>query len=174
MAESGEREAAASEEDSGSSVWVWLLPALAFLAGAALSAALFALGDDDGPPPDVPTAAPTSAPDDSDDDAGSTEEEVVVQVPSVCVEAAELSETVTRALGDVADAAGALDARRLQESLDVVQQIRPEVEATSRECRDLALSGRIVTPDPTVTPTADPPADPTAGPTATPSPSPAA
>ncbi len=74
-------------------------------------------------------------------------------MPAACVEAAELAQTVTSALSDVADAAAALDARRLQESLDVVQQIRPEIEATASECRDLAADARIITLDPTGTPT---------------------
>lgn len=136
--------------DDGRSVWTWLLPALTFLAGAALSAALFALGDTDDPVPSAPSAAPTADP--TEGDLSSDEQEVVVQVPAACVEAAELAQTVTSALGDVADAAGTLDARRLQESLDVVQQIRPEVEATATECRDLAADARIVTQDPTSTP----------------------
>lgn len=131
------------ESSGGSSTWSWLLPAIAFLVGAALSAALFVLGDTDDDAP-AATAAPTAQPTTS---PSPVEEELVVQVPSVCVEAAELAETVSRALGDVADAAGALDARRLQETLDVVQQLRPEVEATSQACRDIALDGRIVTPE---------------------------
>jgi hypothetical protein len=145
-----------SSAGDGRSAWTWLLPALTFLVGAALSAALFALGDTDGPELTAPRAAPTAEP--TDGDLPSDEPEVVVQVPAACVKAAELAQTVTSALGDVADAAGALDARRLQESLDVVQQIRPEVEATATECRDLAAAARIVTQDPTApaTPSATP------------------
>jgi hypothetical protein len=145
-----------SSAPDGKSVWTWLLPALTFLVGAALSAVLFAVGDTDDTASDRPLAGPSAEPTSDDGDVSTPDEEVVVQVPSVCVEAAELAQTVTAALGDVADAAGALDARRLQESLDVVQQIRPEVEATARECRDLALAGRIVTPDPTGPPTPTP------------------
>lgn len=155
----------ASSGDDGSSVWSWLLPAMAFLAGAALSAILFVVGDTDDGGAGAPQAVPTT-PSTEDDDEQSTEQEVVIQVPAVCVEAAELAQTVTSALGDVADAAGALDARRLQESLDVVQQIRPEVEATSRACRDLAADARIVTQDPTATPSSSPSG--TASPTSTP------
>lgn len=153
--ENGPRTGTGDDTSSGSSTWTWLLPALAFLVGAALSAALFVLGDTDDTAADAPLAGPTSEPT-TDDDPPTDEEEVVVQVPSVCVEAAELAQSVTAALGDVADAAGALDARRLQESLDVVQQLRPEVEATASACRDLALDGRIVTPDPTGSPTPSP------------------
>lgn len=140
-----------SSAGDGRSVWTWLLPALTFLVGAGLSAALFALGDTDDPDLTAPRAAPTAEP--TGGDLPSEEPEVVVQVPAACVEAAELAQTVTSALGDVANAAGALDARRLQESLDVVQQIRPEVEATATECRELAADARVVTQDPTSTPT---------------------
>ena len=140
-----------SSDGDGRSAWTWLLPALTFLLGAALSAALFVLGDTDEPELAAPRVSPTAEP--TEGDLPADEQEVVVQVPAACVEAAELAQTVTSALGDVADAAGALDARRLQESLDVVQQIRPEVEATASECRDLAADARVVTQDPTSTPT---------------------
>lgn len=146
--------------DRGRSVWTWLLPALMFVVGAALSAALFALGDTDETVAAAPTVDPTA--DAADGERPSGEPEVVVRIPAACVEAAELAATVTSALGDVAYAAGSLDARRLQESLDVVQQIRPEVESASRECRDLARDARVVTPEQTGPPTA------TGSPSATP------
>lgn len=132
--------------------WFWLLPALTFLVGAALSAGLFALGDTDD---DADRATGRQSPS-ADPVTSPTPDELVVQVPAVCVEAAELAASVSTALGDVVDAAGALDARRLQESLDVVQQMRPEVEAASAGCRELAREGRIVTPDVTAPPTASP------------------
>lgn len=142
------------DEQDGKGVWLWLLPALMFLVGAALSAALFALGDtDDTAAVDKTTAGQSPS---AEPDASPTPDELVVQVPAVCVEAAELADSVSRALGEVIDAAGALDARRLQESLDVVQQMRPEIEATSAACRDLALDGRIVTPDETAEPSVSP------------------
>jgi len=135
------------KEQDGRNLWFWLLPALTFLVGAALSAALFVLGDsDDTAGVDQATTGQSPSPQPG---ASPVPDELVVQVPAVCVEAAELADTVSKALGDVIDSAGALDARRLQESLDVVQQLRPEVEATSAACRDLALDGRIVTPEET-------------------------
>lgn len=133
-------------------MWFWLLPALTFLVGAALSAGLFVLGDSDDAA-NVEQARTGQSP---TPDPTPTPEELVVQVPGVCVEAAELAASVSSALGDVVDAAGALDARRLQESLDVVQQMRPEVESASAACRALALEGRIVTPDETDEPTLSP------------------
>lgn len=135
----------------GRDAWTWLLPALTFLVGAGLSAALFALGDTDDAELTAP-AGPRSA-EPTEGDLPSDEQEVVVRVPAACIEAAELAQTVISALSDVADAAAAFDARRLQESLDVVQQMRPEVEATASECRDLTADARIVTQDPTGTPT---------------------
>lgn len=154
MNESASSTAIDDDADGGKGVWFWLLPALTFLVGAALSAALFALGDtDDTADVDQATAGQSPSP---EPDASPTPDELVVQVPAVCLEAAELAESVSSALGDVIDAAGALDARRLQESLDVVQQMRPEVEATSAACRDLALDGRIVTPDETAEPSVSP------------------
>ena len=137
----------------GRSVWSWLLPAVTFLVGAALSAGLFAVGDTDEPASDRRLAGPSAEPTSGDGAVQTPDQQVVVKVPAVCVKAAELAQTVTAALGNVADAAGSLDARRLQESLDVVQKIRPEVEATAGQCRDLALDGQIVTPDPTGAPT---------------------
>ena len=145
--------------DAGRGAWLWLLPAVTFLAGAAVSAALFVLGDtdDDGDPlssmrSPSPEATASPAPD-----------ELVLQVPAVCVEAGELAGSVSAALGDVVDAAGALDARRLQESIDVVQQLRPDVVAAAEACRELAEDGRVVTPE--VTPDPDTSVEPTASPT---------
>lgn len=150
--------------DADGGVWTWLLPALTFLVGALLATGLFLVGDtvDDDEDDDAgSSAAPTSSPSPSPDP-------LVVQVPAACVEAAELADSVTSALGAVTAAARDFDARRLQETLDVVQQLRPEVEAASRECRDLAAEGSIVTPsDP---PTATPRPAPTATATTTSSP----
>lgn len=158
---------AADARDTGPSTWTWLLPALAFLAGAALSALLFVVGDSDdgrqlgadGSDAAPGTASPTPSP--------LPEGELVLQVPAACVEAAELAETVTTALSDVVQAAGSLDARRLQEALDVVQQIRPEVEETSQECRDIAAQGTIVVPSESPSPSPSPSGSPS--PTASPS-----
>ena len=153
MAESASSKEVADERNS-KGVWFWLLPALTFLVGAALAAGLFVLGDtDDADDVEQVTAGESPSP---EPDASPTPDELVVQVPAVCVEAAELAASVSSALGDVVDAAGALDARRLQESLDVVQRMRPDVESASADCRELALEGRIVTPEVTADPSVSP------------------
>lgn len=145
----------AAPASDGRSAWTWLLPVLTFVAGVALTAAILGLGSDSDTATSAAEPDPSPSPSPTESTLSPADDELIIQVPAVCVEAAELAESVTAALSDVADAAGALDARRLQESLDVVQAIRPEVEATAQACRDIAADGRIVTPStsPTATPT---------------------
>lgn len=130
---------------AGGGVQAWLVPALAFLAGAALVAVVFVVGDSGGDDDQVqlaptPSAVPSPSP---------SKDALVVQVPAPCVEAARLSDDVTSALGDVATAARDFDARRLQETLDVVQKLRPQVESVSQQCLDIAADAQIVTATPT-------------------------
>lgn len=137
----------------GRSRWTWLLPALAFLAGLALGAAVIAAGtagdDDAGAPLAAPTAEPSPT-----GQASPEPTDLVVTVPAVCVEAAELAEDAARQVDDVAAAARDFDARRLQELVDTLQELRPELEDRAAQCRDLAGEGLVgsVTPSPTPAP----------------------
>lgn len=139
--------------------WLTLLPVVTFLAGVVLT--VFVLGtagagdqtpgladpEPSAPPPPL-VAEPAPEP---------TDPGLEVRVPASCVEAAEFTETVTSALSDIAGAARDLDARRLQETLDVVERLAPDVEAAASECRELAATGEVVVaPTPTPAPAPEP------------------
>lgn len=121
---------------AGGSRWIWLLPALTFVAGAALGAAVVAAsGDDDhgGRPAAAP--APTATPQASPTPAG-----LVVTVPQPCLDAADgVAETSQEVRGAV-DAVRSLDARRLQEIVDRIQALQPRVQMLADTCRAAAGS----------------------------------
>lgn len=154
-----------SEQTTGDGAfWTWVVPLLAALAGAAATAAVFFLFvmDDDsgGSVTSAPAASPTPQPTPEDAD------ELVISVPASCVEAAEAVRTVTSTLDTVAAAVQALDAAQLQETLDLVQDVRPEVERASEECLQIAADTRVVTPSPSASASTPAPAPtPTSTPT---------
>ena len=135
----------------------WLLPALTFVAGVALGVAVVAVGNigagDDDPGADP---APTVSARDGEDDPEPRSSDLLVTVPAACLAAADGAESVGRSVDDLVEAAGELDARRLQELVDRFQQLQPEVEQAARECRRAAAAefqdGTLVTPSPVPSP----------------------
>lgn len=129
------------------------LPVLTFLAGAGITAAAFLIGGA-GADPATPAGGAVATPPASQPDPApqETDPALQVRVPAPCLEAAEYTDTVTAALGEIAQAARDLDARRLQETLDAVQRLSPDVEAAARQCRQLAAEGQVV-PAPSPQPT---------------------
>lgn len=128
---------------SGSS-WTWLLPALAFLAGVVITAVVFIVGGSSSST-DAADTAPTALPTVTTSPT-TTSSPASVQVPAACVQAAEMTDDVVRAFNDVASAAQALDARRLQETLDAVRQLQPKVQDQSQACLDAAKDTKVVLP----------------------------
>ena len=122
--------------------WSVLLPALTFLAGLLLGAAVLgATRSDDGTPPPraAPSAVPTPSPSPSD---------ALVRVPGPCLQAAEQAEQAYALVEQGVAAARELDARGLADLVDEVQRRRPEVQALLEACRTAASRG-IVEPAPT-------------------------
>jgi len=128
-----------------SAFWTWILPVMSFLVGVALAGFLFFLffDDDDDSTELLPDPSPTPTATADDDD------QLVVRVPAPCVEAAEAANAVAGALGDVAAAVRDLDAREVQDTLDAIQRLQPDVERVSQECLDIAADAEIITPTPT-------------------------
>lgn len=160
--------AASTQATRDNAFWTWLVPVLSFLAGLVLAGAAFFLlfdGDDDAAgEDDVAGPAVSSSPQQPGDPGAA--DELVVQVPSQCVEAAEAVGTVTGTFDDAATAVRDLDAAALQQTLDVLEDLRPELERASQECLDIAADARVVTPSPDPSPSAAPALSPSASPTA--------
>lgn len=121
--------------------WSVLLPALTFLAGLALGAAVLGAsttrdGTEAAPPP-PPAPAPSPSPSD-----------LLVRVPGPCLQAAERAEQAYALVEQGVAAARELDARALADLVDEVQQQRPEVQALVDTCR-AAAGEAVVQPGPT-------------------------
>lgn len=123
--------------------WSLLLPALTFLAGLGLAAAVLgATGSDDA---EDATAQPTPSPTPS---ASPAQPELVVRVPGPCLQSAERAEQAYALLERGVTAARDLDARALADLVDQVQRERPQVEALVQACRE-AAGDAVVQPTPT-------------------------
>lgn len=147
-----------SRRRATSSTSSWLLPALTFLAGCLLGAVIVGAGTfgggDDGQ--DGAAPPPTQGPAEDATDAEAAEGELVVRVPESCLRAADGASQATGQVDDVVAAVRDLDARRLQEIVDQIQQVQPEVQRLAEQCRSVAgerLEDVVVTPAPAVTPT---------------------
>jgi len=120
--------------------WSVLLPALTFLAGLALGAAVLgASTTQDRTPAASPPPSPTPTP---------TPTELLVRVPGPCLEAAERAEQAYALVEQGVKAARDLDARGLADLVDEVQRQRPEVQALVEACRE-AAGDAVVQPTPT-------------------------
>lgn len=113
----------------------WLLPTLTFLVGLVLGGGLVALGSNDAesaigqPPPSSSAPTPSGVP-----SAGESGDGTVV-VPQECVAAADTSLEVLDLVRKAVAAIGDLDARRLQEIVDRLQELDPEVTRLAETCR---------------------------------------
>ena len=100
----------------------------------------------DAPAAGGPGRAPTPSGSPSD---------VLVRVPEPCLAVADQAEQAFTVFDEAVDAARSFDARRLQEVVDDVQQLRPRVEELADGCRDRAgqdlLEGTTATSLPTPT-----------------------
>lgn len=131
----------------------WLVTILALIIGVLLGVAVTAagnIGKEAGPGPgENGAAAPTPQPMPSIDG-------ILVRIPQACLDAAEDSEKALAGVDEVIDAGRNLDARRLQEALDRLQQLRPGLEAASEKCQEATETGlsegSIVDPDLTPVP----------------------
>ena len=145
-ADQGRHERPTALGDAGGSrarTWSVLLPAITFLAGLALAAAVLgATGAGDEP---AAAARPTPTPTPS---ASPGQPELVVTVPGPCLQAAERAEQAYALLEQGVTAARDLDARALADLVDQVQRERPQVEALVQACRE-AAGDAVVQPTPT-------------------------
>ena len=122
--------------------WSVLLPALTFLVGLALGAAVLGATtaeDDEGALPAGPTSTATPTP---------PQDGLLVRVPAACLEAAERAEQAYALVEQGVTAARELDARGLADLVDEVQRQRPEVQARVDACR-AAAGDAVVQPRPT-------------------------
>lgn len=131
--------------------WSVLLPALTFLVGLALGAAVLGIAQTTDEGVEGPTAGGSAAPDASPSPSP-TSSDLTVVVPATCVEAAEKAELAFDVLQDAASAVRDLDARRLAEVVDLAQSEQPEVDRLVSACRE-AAGTRLLEPSPTAVPT---------------------
>lgn len=123
---------------TGSGTWSWLLPALTFLAGCVLGAVVVGVGvaGDEPSRPPVPSAAPEAgAGRDGQDGDGAVDEDLYVRVPASCLRGADSALRMVDRVDEVVAAVRDVDARRLQETVDEIQQVRQQVEQLAQECR---------------------------------------
>ncbi len=123
------------------SSWTWLLPALTFLAGVALAGAVFAVtnsGDDQGVLADPGGSASPASPATSASPTSPPPTDLVVTVPQSCLDAADGVSRVSQEVRGAVEAVRDLDARRLQEIVDRIQALQPEVQAFADTCRATA------------------------------------
>lgn len=141
---------------SGSSgVPAWALAVATFVAGLLLGGGVVALtqsGEDDDVPEAAPSVSPSPSPSPVPTPAGN---DVLIRVPGSCVQVAEQAETAVQGFDELAAAARDFDARELQDIVDRLQKLRPQIEALSTQCRDAAgagiAEGSLVSPAPTTT-----------------------
>ena len=145
MTSSARIEPAPAPEGGHSSMWSWLLPVLTFLLGCLLGAVVVAAGASSGAEDltERPAAAPAPEVPGSEDGEvdGETEPEpqdVEVQIPESCLAAADGAVVAANRIDDVVAAVRDLDAQRLQEIVDEVQEQQPQVRELAERCRSTA------------------------------------
>ena len=149
----------APKQESAWKSWSVLLPALTFLVGLALGAAVVGVASTSDDGVEGPTAQESQEPSPS---PSPTSSDLVVTIPAPCVEAAEKAELAFDVLQDAASAVRDLDARRLAEVVDLAQTEQEVVDRLVSECR--AQSGnQLLEPagEPTPQPTTEPAVEPT-------------
>ena len=132
-------------EESAWKRWSVLLPALTFLVGLALGAAVIGVAQstDEGVEGPEALASPGAAAPSPTPTSG----DLNVTIPASCVEAAEKAEFAYDVLQDAASAVRDLDARRLAEVVDLAQTEQAEVDRLISACREAAGSS-LLEPDP--------------------------
>lgn len=109
----------------------------AVLAIALLASGLVSFGDGDGDAADDAAGTADGTPDPT---AGTAEPTASASgdVPPSCLAAAEHNATVSTALDEVAVGVRDQDALAVERALDAIADIKPDMDAASQECRDLA------------------------------------
>lgn len=147
------------EARASSSTWTWLLPVLTFLVGCVLGGVVVAAGgsDADGERTAAPTPATTADQEEDGADPSPGPTDLVVRVPQSCLDAADGATEATGQVDDVVAAVRDLDARRLQEIVDRIQQVQPRVQRLAEQCRSVAgqrlQDGELATSAPVPSPT---------------------
>lgn len=133
----------------------WATAVATFVAGLLLGGVVVAIaqsGEDDDVPRAAPTISPSPSPSPEPTPAGN---DVLIRVPGSCLQVAEEAETAVQGFDELAAAARDFDARELQDIVDRLQKLRPQIEALSTQCRDAAgeglAEGSLVSPAPTTT-----------------------
>jgi hypothetical protein len=129
-----------------SSTWSWLLPVLTFLLGCLLGGVVIAAGasgdvEEVAAAPEATTAPGEAGAEDGTADETETEpesEDVEVQVPESCLAAADGAVVAANRIDNVVEAVRDLDAQRLQELVDEVQEQQPRVRELAERCRSTA------------------------------------
>lgn len=135
-----------TSQESGWRRWSVLLPALAFVVGLALGAAVVGVSQLGESGSEEPLAAPSATPEPQPEPVGSpSPSPLVITVPAPCVEAAEQAETAYDVLDRAVTAVRELDARQLADVVDAAQTERAETEALVDACR-AAAGDQLVEP----------------------------
>ncbi len=146
----------ATSSETGWRRWSVLLPALAFVVGLALGAAVVGVSQLGGSSPDEPLAAPSTSSTPMPEPAASpSPSALLITVPAPCVQAAEQAETAYDVLDRAVTAVRELDARQLADVVDAAQTERAETEALVDACRTAAGEQLV---EPAVTEGAESPA----------------
>lgn len=112
--------------------WALLVPVVTFLLGLALGAAV--LGATRAGEPSAPVTSPVAV------SPQPTPPDPAVAAPDPCLQAVDQAEVAYRILDDAVTAARELDARRLQELVDQVQQERARTQTLVGACRAQAAA----------------------------------
>lgn len=147
-----------------SSTWSWLLPVLTFLLGCLLGGGVIAAGASQDADDVAAAPSATASPGETGTGGGSEDEpedeaeddEPEVRVPESCLAAADGAVVAANRVDDVVKAVRDLDARRLQELVDEVQQQQPRVRELAERCRSTAgerlEDAELTSPEPSASP----------------------
>ena len=120
----------------------WLVPALTFLIGLGLGAAVIAVTGDDGaregasPPAVSPSPTPTPGSPQPTTPTG----DATIVIPAACIRTAEGAEQAAGLMRRAVEAARDLNAARLQEIVDQFESLQPEIQESAEACRVAAAT----------------------------------
>ncbi len=125
---------------------------LGLVVGGALVVVAVAMGLlDQGDTEALPLPAAETPADDAAEAAATTQPATASgdgEVPPSCLAAAEYNATVSTALDGVAVGVRDQDAAAVEEGLDAIADIKPDMDEASAQCRALAGQGSTSTPTP--------------------------
>lgn len=136
-----------ADGSSGGSTLRWLLPALTFVAGVALGAAVIAVGNSGDDDAGLATAEPSAPP---RPQPSASQSDLLVRVPGICLDAIDSAEAATREVDDLVNAVREFDAARLQQLVDRFQELEITIRESAEGCRAVTgerlQDGTLVTP----------------------------